>query len=91
MLQTNYSRCRYGDKANCGESVGHMRIYQHSRDPYSRSPAIHLALSSPNPVCFPSVSPIVTESNCRQKTTSNDYFICTSEHQGAAAGEKSDR
>lgn len=85
MVQTNYS----WDKANCGKSVGHMRIYQYSRDPYSRSPAIHLALSSPYPVCFPSVWPIVTESNCRQKTTSNDYFICTSERQGAAASEKS--
>lgn len=56
-----------------------MRIYQHSRDPYSSSPVIHLALSSPDPSCFPSVWPIVTESNCRQKTTSNDYFICKSE------------
>lgn len=89
ILQTSYSWCIYRDKANLGESVGHMRIYQHSRDPYSRPPAIYLALSSPDPVCFPSVWPIVTESNCSQKTTSNDYFICTSERQGAAASEKS--
>lgn len=89
MLQTNYYWCIYRDKANRGESVGHACTYQHSWDPYSCSPAIHLALSSPHPVCLPIVWPIVTESNCRQKTTSNDYFICTFECQGAAASEKS--
>lgn len=89
MLQTNYFWCSYGDKSKRVESPGHMRIHQHSWDQYSSSPAIHLALSSPDPSCFPSVWPIVTESNCRQKTTSNDYFICKSESRGAAASEKS--
>lgn len=89
MLQTNYCWCSYGDEAKRVESPGHMRIYQHSWDPYSSSPVIHLALSSPDPSCFASVWPIVAESNCRQKTTSNDYFICKSESWRAAASEKS--
>ncbi len=48
---------------------------------YSSLPVIHLALSTPDPFCFPSVWPIVTESNCRQKTTSNDYFIWESKRE----------
>lgn len=91
LLQSNYSWSIYKEKVNRSESVGHIRIYQHLQGPYSRLPAIHLALSSPDPVCFPSVWPIVTESNCRQKTTSNDYFICTSEPESVIQWKVTDR
>lgn len=79
ILQPNYLWCIYWDSAERGETPGHIRIYQHLWDLYSSSPVIHLALSTLDPVCFLSVWPIVTESNCRQKTTSNDYFIWESE------------
>lgn len=79
ILWTNYFWCIYRDTAEQGESVDHMRIYQHLWDLYRSLPVIHLALSTLDPFCYPSVWPIVTESNCRQKTTSNDYFIWESE------------
>lgn len=81
ILWTNYFWCTYWDAAEHGESLSHIRIYQHLWDLYSSSPVIHLALSTLDPFCFPSVWPIVTESNCRQKTTSNDYFIWESERE----------
>lgn len=81
ILLTNYFWCIYWDTADNCESPSHIRIYQHLWDPYSSSPVIHPALSTLDPVCFPSVWPIVTESNCRQKTTSNDYFIWESERE----------
>lgn len=81
ILKTNYIWCIYWDASDNGESLSHIRIYQHLGDLYSSSPVIHLALSTPDPFCFPSVWPIVTESNCRQKTTSNDYFIWESERE----------
>lgn len=81
ILLTNYFWRICRDAGERGESAGHIRIYQHLWDPHGSSPVIHLALSSPDPVCFLSVWPIVTESNCRQKTTSNDYFIWEPERE----------